>query len=86
MSEGYASGMKTAVSIPDEIFLEADGLARRQNKSRSQLYSQAIREYLRRHSPDAVTESMNRVIDELGGDEDVFVSEAAARILKRVDW
>lgn len=77
--------MKTAISVPDQLFLEADQLAKHLGKSRSQLYSQAVQEYLRRHSPDAVTAAMNRAIDALGGDEDEFVSEATARILRQTE-
>ena len=40
--------MKTAISIPDDIFVTADRLAKRMRKSRSQLYSDAVAEYYRR--------------------------------------
>jgi metal-responsive CopG/Arc/MetJ family transcriptional regulator len=40
--------MKVAVSIPDEIFLETKGLARRLKVSRSEIYSRALREFLQR--------------------------------------
>src|SRR5262245_42454497 len=61
---GYTGGMKTAISIPDPIFREAERLARRLKKSRSQLYAEAMADYLRRHDPDAVTEALNRVCAE----------------------
>jgi len=47
--------MKTAVSIPDEVFESAERLARRTKKSRSQVFSDALREYVARHAPDEVT-------------------------------
>ena len=78
--------MKTAVSIPDEVFEGAERLARRTKKSRSRLFSDALKEYLARHSPDKVTEAMDRVFAELGETEDRFVSSAANRILERSDW
>jgi len=78
--------MKTAVSLPDNVFREAETHARRIKKSRSQLYSEALSEYLARHSPDAVTEAMNRVVDQLGEGVDPFVSEASRRALERVEW
>jgi metal-responsive CopG/Arc/MetJ family transcriptional regulator len=43
--------MKTAVSIPDEVFESAERLARRMKKSRSRLFSDAVREYVARHTP-----------------------------------
>lgn len=75
--------MKTAISLPASVFREAERFARRFKKSRSQLYAAAIREYLERHAPDAITERMNRVWEKLGPDETAFASAAAARVLGR---
>ena len=78
--------MKTAISIPDDIFEGAERLARRTKKSRSQLFSEAVKEYLARHAPEEVTEAMDRVCLELGQPKDEFVSSAARRILERSEW
>jgi metal-responsive CopG/Arc/MetJ family transcriptional regulator len=78
--------MKTALSIPDEVFKGAERLARRTRKSRSRLFSDAMREYVARHSPDEVTEAMNRACAEAGDDRDVFVGSAAHRALERSEW
>jgi metal-responsive CopG/Arc/MetJ family transcriptional regulator len=78
--------MKTAVSIPDDVFKGAERLARRTKKSRSQLFADALREYVARHAPDDVTDAMNRVCAELGETRDPFVSAAARRILERSEW
>ena len=58
--------MKAAVSIPDEVFEQADRLAKQLKTSRSHIYSRALKEFLSRHAPDQVTDAMNRVCDELG--------------------
>ncbi len=79
--------MKIAVSIPDDVFKGAERLASRDKKSRSQLYSEALREYVARHSPDEVTESMNRACDALGNQsQDPFAAAAAYRILETTEW
>jgi len=78
--------MKTAVSVPDELFERAEVQAQAEKKSRSRLYSDALAEYLRRRAPDAVTEAMNRVCDEVGDQDDGFVRAAARRTLKNVEW
>ena len=78
--------MKVAISIPDPVFAEAESLAKRLNTSRSEVYSRALREFLGRHSPDRVTEQMDRTIASLGGDSDAFSQRAARRVLKRVEW
>lgn len=84
--DGYTIGMKTAVSIPNGVFEKAERLARRMKKSRSELYSRALCEYLARHAPDHVTEAMDQVCAELGAELDGFVSAASRRVLERSEW
>jgi hypothetical protein len=83
---GYTNSMKTAVSIPDEVFQDAERLARRAKKSRSQLFSDALREYVARHAPDEVTDAMDRVVAEIGDTSDEFANAAARRVLDRTEW
>ncbi len=83
---GYTKGMKTAVSIPDEVFEKAEHLARHTKKSRSQLFSDALKEYVARHASDDVTEAVDRVCGELRNQKDEFVSSVAQRVLKRTEW
>lgn len=78
--------MKTAISIPDKLYAEAERLSRRSKKSRSQLYAEAVAEYLARHDPEAVTEAMNKVCEAVDTRPEPVVSAAARRILKRVEW
>jgi len=77
--------MRTAISIPDDVFEEAERLATELKTSRSQLYCRALQEFVARHSPDRLTEAMNRVIDEVGSEIDQFSQRAAYRVLKRVE-
>jgi predicted transcriptional regulator len=80
--------MKTAVSLPDDVFDRADRLARSQGKSRSEVYSAALREYLARHAPDEVTQMVDKAMEELGeaSATDAFVRRAAGRRLESADW
>jgi metal-responsive CopG/Arc/MetJ family transcriptional regulator len=78
--------MKTAVSIPDDVFEGAARLARRTKKSRSRLFSDALREYVERHSPEEITDAMNKACDEAGQQPDPFVTAAARRILEKIEW
>jgi predicted transcriptional regulator len=78
--------MKTAVSIPDEVFEKAEHLARRMKKSRSQLFSHALEEYVDRHAPDRVTEAMDKVCAEIGNKTDSFVCESSRRTLEKSEW
>ena len=83
---GYTRGMKTAISIPEDVFRQAERLARRTRKSRSQLFTDAVREYVSRHAPDHVTDAMDRVCHDLDSPNDNFVSTAGRRLLERVEW
>jgi metal-responsive CopG/Arc/MetJ family transcriptional regulator len=78
--------MKTAVSIPDQVYEEIERLAHELNKSRSEVYSLALAEYAARHAPDRVTEAMNRVCAAVGEETDQFTAAAARRILERSQW
>jgi len=78
--------MKTAVSLPDDVFSLADHLAKRLKVTRSELYRRALSEYVARHSSDAVTETLDRLCGELEGEVDPFVSEAARRVLEHSEW
>jgi predicted transcriptional regulator len=78
--------MKTAISIPDRVFRVADRLARRLKKSRSQLYSEAVAEYVARRDPEAVTAAMDAVCDEVDTRPDRFLDLAARRVLARIEW
>jgi len=80
--------MKTAVSVPNDIFNKAERLARAAGKSRSEVYSAALREYVARHDPDEVTDAVNRAIEELGDEAapDEFVREAGRRIFEASEW
>jgi hypothetical protein len=78
--------MKTAISVPDELFAEADRLARKLKRSRSRVYADAIREYVARHDSESVTADLDRLY---GGPEiglDPAIRAAAERLLQRVDW
>ena len=84
--QGYTNGMKTAISIPDAIFKEAERLARRAKTTRSELYSRALREFVARHAPDNVTEAMDLAIRESGQPADEYLAAAAKRTLRRNEW
>ena len=83
---GYTPGMKTAISIPDAIYSEAEQLSRRLKKSRSQIYTEAVTEYIARHDPEAVTEAMNRICDVVDTKPDLALAAAARRTLEAVEW
>jgi predicted transcriptional regulator len=79
--------MKTAVSLPDDVFTNAERLAKRLEISRSQLYRRAISEYVSRHTPDAVTEALDQVCADLEPlAESEFATTVSRRILEQTEW
>ena len=78
--------MKTAVSIPDDIFERAERLASQERRSRSDVYAAALDEYLARHAREEVTDTMNRVCDEVGDTDNVFLATAGRQVLDRIEW
>ena len=77
--------MKTAISIPDDLFEDAEQLAQRLHKSRSRLYGDAMREYLARHSPDQVTDALDRLCADTPAADDL-AARAARRTFERTEW
>lgn len=81
--------MKTAVSIPDDLFRRVDRVARGSGRSRSEVYAAALREYVSRHAPDEITQHLDSVVDDLQGDGptgDGFREAAARRVLESTEW
>jgi len=79
--------MKTAVSVPDDLFARVDRLAKRSRRSRSEVYSAALREYVARHAPDEVTAGLDAVIDDVGQPDAVeFAERAARRTVETSEW
>jgi len=53
--------MKTAISIPDKLFAAADQYAKAHGVSRSNLYAQAIAQFLDQHPADHITTQLNNI-------------------------
>ena len=65
--------MKTTVSIPADVFEEAERLASRLQITRSQLYARALAEFVARHDDDRVTTLIDQAVREAGGEGDSFL-------------
>jgi antitoxin MazE6 len=78
--------MKTAISLPDEVFEEGEKLARTLGKSRSELYRTALEDYIARHDADRIRAAIDRVLSEITKKDDDFVRSAAARVLEKSEW
>lgn len=76
--------MKTAISLPDDLFASADALASRLGVSRSELYATAVAEFLAKHTTSHVTAQLDRLYGgESGASLERPLRRAQARSLRR---
>lgn len=78
--------MKTAISLPDDLFESADELAARLGVSRSELYAEAVAEYLAKHRGEALTSRLNEVYGDEASGIDLALRSAQARSLGSSEW
>lgn len=78
--------VKTAVSLPDELFRKAEAAARRLQVSRSELYARAISEFLKIQQGDAITERLNEVYSRNPAKVDPGLHRAQLKSLSKDDW
>jgi len=78
--------MKTAVSLPDDLFASADELARRLGVSRSEFCARAVEEYVAKHRGEDVTAPLNQVYAREDGALDSDLVRAQTTLLRDVEW
>ena len=78
--------MKTAISIPNQTYEAADGLAKTLGMSRSQLYTTAIERFLELHLAENVTEAINLVCDEADTSLEPGLMALQNHSLEQDDW
>ena len=80
--------MKTAISIPDDIFRRAEAAAKRLGMSRSELFTRAAMEFVRANPPEDVTASYDAAFAEPESDRalDRARRRAARAVLRKVEW
>jgi hypothetical protein len=74
----YNDGMKTAVSIPDDVFRLAERKAQQLKVTRSQLYATALVEYLRRELDEELTARVDATVAEDQLDESLVAAQVRA--------
>ncbi|MDQ0094616.1 CopG family transcriptional regulator [Paeniglutamicibacter psychrophenolicus] len=74
--------MKTAISIPDNIFREAESAASRLGISRSEFFTRAAKSYIRAVDEESLTFGIDAALARIGDHDTKFVTEASRRALK----
>jgi metal-responsive CopG/Arc/MetJ family transcriptional regulator len=78
--------MKTAISLPDDLFESADALAKRLGVSRSELYATAVAEFLAKHQDVKVTERLDAVYGHEPSRLEPPLRRAQRRSLRSIEW
>jgi metal-responsive CopG/Arc/MetJ family transcriptional regulator len=78
--------MKVAISLPEPIFSAAEHLAGRLKVSRSQLYAQAIQEYLGKRQDAVITERLNAVYAVERSEIDAALMKAQLAAIRHEAW
>lgn len=80
------TAMKTAISIPDPVFTEAEKLAQQLGVSRSELYTSAVRDYVESHRNDRITERLDEIYAVEDSSPDPVVQRLQAVSLPAETW
>lgn len=75
--------MKTAISIPDDLFISAEKTAKKLGIPRSQLFARAIEEFLQNHSNENVTQKLNDIYSKNLSKNDKSISNNSVSILRK---
>lgn len=86
-NSSYTRQMKTAISVPDDVFDQAEKAAKRLGLSRSELFTRAVQEFLATRAEQNVTKSYDAAFgDAVESDVDDLRREATRRALLDVEW
>ena len=78
--------MKTAISIPDTVYKDAEKLAERLGKSRSQLYAQAVASYIATYQKEGVTDKLNSIYSNRSSKLDKGLRDMQIMSLPKEPW
>lgn len=78
--------MKTAISIPDNLFVEAEALAARLGFNRSELYVKAIEEFVASQEDDPVTSKLDEIADSFDASHDSVSGGLGRALIDAGSW
>jgi metal-responsive CopG/Arc/MetJ family transcriptional regulator len=78
--------MKTAISLPDPVFEEAEIIAQQLGLSRSEFYTRALQAYLKRYNRDQILLKLNQVYARESSELDPVMARIQLMSLPREHW
>jgi metal-responsive CopG/Arc/MetJ family transcriptional regulator len=82
----YTQAVKTAISIADEVFDEAERLSKRLGMSRSELYTKAVAVFVRAQRGKGVKQALDAVYGSESSKLDPMLEKLQAASLPREEW
>ena len=85
---GYTSGMKTAISLPEDTFEQATKQAAELGISRSEFFARAARRYLDDLASRSLTQQIDEALQTAGRDDSAAAAATAgrSRLARQDDW
>ncbi|MGP1382122.1 MAG: ribbon-helix-helix domain-containing protein [Thainema sp.] len=78
--------MKTAISLPDSVFEQAEALAQQLGVSRSELYTKALQAYLKKYNREQMLLKLNQVYGTESSELDPVMARMQFMSLPHEDW
>ncbi len=78
--------MKTAISIPDDIFHTANHLAKRLGMSRSEFFSRAVSKFIAEYQNEAVTAALNEIYEKENSKLDPVINLMQLKSIPKEQW
>ena len=78
--------MKTAISLPDELFTKVENKAKRLGVSRSRLFTIALTEYMQESDSEDITDRLNEIFNTQSSSLDTKVMEMQEVSIGNESW
>ena len=78
--------MKTAISIPDNVYRQAESFAKRNRLSRSALYTEAVKSFMDQRKPEDVTGRLNELYGREPSELNPVLQAMQTRSISRESW
>jgi metal-responsive CopG/Arc/MetJ family transcriptional regulator len=75
--------MKTAISIPDEIFEEVDKFSKEHRTSRSEVFAMAVKDFLEKLKSKELLDALNEAYSEPESREETTVRERSKKYYRK---